>query len=372
MNLIIQLILIIFTFQLIGQNPEIKEAKKIISLGEKKGYKILLPNQDLARIDKLMSKYLKSQNAEIVKAPKGSNEMMFKSVFLKDIITPCLLYTVIEQQGTQVGWTGYFFNEKDTSEISDSLPIRALLGTVYKLSMISLYDDSIHIQSKILKETQSNLNSLAKNATKNDKKINNSKKEIADAEKEIENSHIKLKQASEKLDSLNASLKDAEGKLKNAEFEMTKINEDEGALKELLNKNKVMTKRLKELEIDPTANANLILAQSQDLKTNTELVAAKLQEFGRKQKMTKDNLKNAEKEFDKAKDNQKDANKTIKYENKNIKDANEKIVDKKQLIETLSIENKEFEEKEKTNAENAVKMEQSKLDQLQAAQAQYK
>lgn len=358
-----------FTF---SQGPEILIEKRLMSLGEKSANKIILPNQQVSRIVKITAKYLKSNYAETIKAPKNSNESIYKSVFLKDITTSCFLYFIVEQQGTNVSWTGFFFNEKDTTEISNSSSINLFLNNIYKLSMHSLYEDSIDMQSEILNEAEARLKDLGKSATKNDKCINKSKKEIAEAEKEIESSNAKIKLASEQIEPLNKSIKEAEAKLKEAVAEMEKVNQLEKTLKDLLKRDKEMNKRLKELEKDPATNANMILAQNQDIQLNAEMVKNQKNEFLAVQKIAKTNLKSAEKALDKAKDNLKEAEKTIKNENKNINKAKDNIVDKNKTIENSSAEINKIESKEKADASEVIKKEKAKLDLLKETQSQYK
>jgi DNA repair exonuclease SbcCD ATPase subunit len=372
MKLIISICLSLFASFTYSQNYEILVEKRLMSLGENSANKIILPNQQVSRIEKITARFLKSNSAESIKPPKNSKEFIYKSVFLKDVTTPNFLYYIIEQQGPNVGWTGFFFNEKDTSELTNGEAINAFLSAIYKLSMFSLYEDSIDIQSSILKDAENRLKDLEKSATKNDKNINKSKKDIADSEKEIEKSNTKIKQTTEQLKDLNNSVKEAEAKLKEAQAEMGKVDQLEKTLDDLEKRAKEMSKRLKDLSKDPTGNGNMILAQNQDIAQNAEMIKNQQIELLAAEKAAKNNLKNAEKSLGKAKDNLKDAEKTIKAENKNIDKSKDDIADKKNEIENSSEEIKKIENKEKLGAIEIIEKEKAKLDLLKKAQSQYK
>jgi chromosome segregation ATPase len=357
---------------LFSQNPEITEEKRLMSLGEKNCFKVQIPYQTTSNVEKITTKYLKSQSAESVKVAKGSNEIVYKSLFLKDIKTPSLLYFILEQQGNNVGWKGFFINEKDSINQENTASIHNFMQNIYKLSMLSLYEDSITMQSKALKEAENKLKNLAKDAQKNDKNVNKSKREITDSEKEIEKSQENVKQTTAKIEELTSAIKEAESKLKTAESEMEKVNQLEITLKDLLKKDKEMNKRIKDLSKDPAANANLIQAQNQDLLLNTEMIKNQQQEFIAAEKTGKANLKIAEKGLDKAKDNLKNAEKTIKSENKNIQKAKDNIVDKNKEVDDAASEVNRFQTKEKAEAEEEIKKEKLKLDILKEAQNIYK
>ena len=47
----------------------------------------------------------------------NSHEIIYKSVFLKDITTPNFLYFTIEQQVLNVARTGLFYNEKVSTKM---------------------------------------------------------------------------------------------------------------------------------------------------------------------------------------------------------------------------------------------------------------
>jgi chromosome segregation ATPase len=357
---------------LLAQSPEITEEKRLMSLGERTCYKVQIPYQTASTVEKITNKYLKSQTAESVKAPKGSNEIIYKSVFLKEVKTPNFLYFMVEQQGSNVGWTGFFLNEKDSTNLENTASIQSFVQNIYKLSMVELYEDSINMQSKALKEAENNLKDLSKDAQKNDKTANKSKRQISDAEKEIAKSQENLKQTTAQLEGFTAAIKAAESQLKTAESEMGNVNQLEKTLKDLLKRDKEMNKRLKELEKDPAANANLILAQNQDLMLNKDMVKNQQQEFQAAEKIGKANLKSAEKSLDKAKDNLKEAEKTIKSENKNIQKAKDIMVEKNKEIDDSESELNRFQTKEKSEAEEKIKKEKLKLDLLKETQSLYR
>ena len=101
-----------------------------MSLGERICYKVLIPHQTVSSVEKIVSKYLKSQSAESVKIPKGSNEIVYKSVFLKEVKTPTFLHFIVEQQGSNVGWTGFFLNEKDSTNQENKTSIQGFVQNV--------------------------------------------------------------------------------------------------------------------------------------------------------------------------------------------------------------------------------------------------
>ena len=365
----------IFAFylqSLLAQNPEIREEKRLMSIGERICYKLLIPHQTVSSVEKIVSKYLKSQSAESVKIPKGSNEIVYKSVFLKEVKTPTFLHFIVEQQGSNVGWTGFFLNGKDSTNQENKTSIRSFVQNVYKLSMFALHEDSIIMQSKELREAETKLKNLSKDARKNDKNTIKAKREIADLEKEIKMSQKSIKQTTAQLESLTAAIAEVESKLKTAESKMGKVNQLEKTLKDLLKRDKEMNKRLNELEKNPTANANLILAQNQDLLLNADMVKNQQQEFQAEEKIGKANLKSAEKSLDKARDNLKDAEKTIKSENKNIQKAKDIIVDKNKEIDDSESEVNRFQNKDKAEVEEKIKKEKLKLELLKDKQSLYK
>jgi hypothetical protein len=365
----------IFTFclqSLLAQNPEIKEEKRLMSIGERTCYKLQIPYQTLPSVEKIVRKYLKTQSAESVKVPKASNEIIFKSVFLKEINTPHLLYFILEQQGSNVDWTVIFLNEKDSTNQENKASIQSFMQNVYKLSMIALYEDSIIMQSKALTEAETKLKNLSKDAQKNDKNTIKAKREIADLEKEIEMSQESIKQTTAQLESLTAAIAEAESKLKTAESKMGKVNQLEKKLKDLVKRDKEMNNRLNELEKDPTANANLIIEQKEDLMLSTEKIKNQKQEFLAEEKIGKVNLKSAEKSLDIAHDNLKKAEKMIKTENKNIQKAKDNIVDKSKEIANSESEMNRFHTKEKLEVEEEIKKEKLKLELLKDKQSLYK
>lgn len=365
----------IFTFylqSLLAQNPEITEEKRLLSLGEKTCYKMQIPQQALPSVEKIVRKYLKNQSAESVKVPKASNEIIFKSVFLNEINTPHLLYFILEQQGSNVGWTVIFLNEKDSTNQANKASIQSFMQNIYKLSMIALYEDSIIMQSKALTEAETKLKNLSKDAQKNDKNTIKAKRDIADSEKEIEKSQKNIKQITAQLEGLTAAIGKAESNLKTAESEIGKVNQLEKTLKDILKRDKEMNKRLNELEKDPAANVNLIVAQKQDLMLSAEMIKNHKQEFLAEEKIGKDNLKSAEKILTKAKDNLNRAGKMIKTENKNIQKAKDNIVDKTKEIDDSEIEANRFHTKEKLNTEEEINKEKLRLELLKDKQSLYR
>lgn len=351
---------------------EISESKRFMSLGEKQAYKIILPNQKQGVAIKLTHSYLKDLKAESVKPPKDINEIIYKNLFLKNVDQASVLHCIIEQEGPNVGWTGFFLNEKDTTSLTNPDAIHSFMKSIYNQSMLNLYSDSIDRQKHKLKDVENKLKDLSKDASKNDKEINNAKREIADAEKDIEKKEANIKALSGKMEGLMTTIKDAEGKLSEAKKDMENVNQLENTLEKLIDKDKEMNKRLKGLQKDPVGNANLIVAQNQDIAQNAEMVRQQKEEFTLREKAAKSNLKAAEKNLEKAKCDLKDTEKDIKSENKNIQKLNDIISKNKRSIDDSKDAISKFENENKGKVEEEIKKEKQELERLESTQNQYK
>lgn len=356
---------------MIFAQPTITEVKRYMSQGEKTGYKIILPNQRLEKFEKPNTKNLAKYDAESVKPPKGSNELIFQNIKLKGVDNSILLYNIMEQEGKNIGWTGYFFNQKDTSNVTDKNVLTPILTSVYNASMYQLYDDSIYAQQKFMEDAQSTLDAQSKSAGKNQKEVNSSKQKISDAESEIEKSKKKIESAKESFKELESKKSATESKLKDAEKEMKKVEEFEDGMDELKSKQKKLNKNLAELKKDPATNANLIIAQELDINKISEEIGLKQAEYERMKSAGKSALKDAERENKKAVCDLKDAEKVVKKEEDRIQDLTEKIVDNKKIIEAneKSIEN--FQSTEKGKSESSLEEKKKRLEELKTLQKAY-
>ena len=86
MKFCVNLLFYICIQSLLAQSPEITVEKRLMSLGERTCYKVQIPYQEASTVEKITNKYLKSQTAESVKAPKGSNEIIYKSVLIIQLV----------------------------------------------------------------------------------------------------------------------------------------------------------------------------------------------------------------------------------------------------------------------------------------------
>lgn len=352
--------------------PEIKEVKRFMSLGEKPGIKILLPNQELSKAEKLNKEFIKNQHAEIVKSPKGSNEQIFKKFYIKGIEQPLLLIALMEQEGKNVGWTGYFFNEKDTSIFDNKIATEQFVTAIFNKSMFSLYEDSIIFQEKNIKEVNGNLKDQSKGVEKNQKCINKAKDKIRNADLEIEKANSTIATITPLLTGLTNSKSDMQAKLKLAENELNKTKDVENEIKESLNKAKKQSKNLSELEKDPATNANLILAQKNDIAVLTQSIEKRQLEYTTILATAKAGVKSAEKDLKNAESSLKDAEKNLKKANSSIGDANKDITEARNEIEENQKQINKFNETEKTKSEEAIKTQAKILEDLKVNQGFYK
>ncbi len=355
-----------------SQIPEIKEVKRFMSLGEKEGFKIVLPTQEIDKFQKTYNKFLKANNAEPLKSPKGSSESIYNRLFLKGLESPVILFVVMEQEGKNVGWTGYFFNEKDSSKTENKIAIKEFIGNVYNASMYQLYEDSINAKQREIKDANSQMNTLSKEAQKCQKNAISAKDKIREAEAQIEKSKALLNGAQAKLPELESAISKTKSSLSAAQTEMKKIGDVENEIKEMVAKYKKMNKNLAELQKDPTTNANLIVATDSDMGALKETMAKRQMEFKSMESTAKTNLKSAERDVKNAESEFKKCDKTIKNENDRISDANLLITDKRKVIEENEKQVEEYNNSEKTKAEVVVKVLESSLLQLQEAQKAFK
>jgi len=352
----------------IAQIPEIAEVKKNMSLGEKLSYKIILPNQETSKAEKITKEILQSLNAAQVKSAKGSNELIYSKLYFKGNDKPVRMYVVVEQEGKNTGWTGYFVNEKDSQNVESTLEIKALMISIYNKSMFLLYEDSINFQQKSVKAAQGNLKGKSKTTEKNQKYINSSKAEITESEAAIEKSKSTVASVSSTLADLTTKQTDAKSKLKSAEDEIKKVELVEKEIKESLSKYKKMTKNLAELQKDPATNANLIAAGITDLENLAQSIASRQSEYGSMLSDAKTNVKMSEKETSNARDNVKNAAKLIKIETNNISKQKNNIDKNKKTIERNQKQIDVFLSFDKSSSEDQIKIEEKKLEELKSLQ----
>ncbi len=371
MKVILTLVYASLFIAALAQTPEVKEIKRFMSLGEKPGYKLILPGQQVDKFEKPYAQLLKTFNADNIKAPKGSNEKLYKKLFLKGSEAPILLIASMEQEGKNLGWTGYFFNEKDSTVLDNKAGIELFLKSVYYASMYSLYDDSIFIQNKLIKDAKSTQGSLSKNAEKNHKLINKSKDIIRNAEASIEASKALIASNQTAITGLQAAATETKSKLTDAENEVKKVEDASNEIKDILGRQKKLTKNLSELKKDPANNANLIIAQEADIVRINEDIAKKQEAFKSLEAQTKAMKKSAEKDADNAADKLKSAEKIIKKENATIENCTNKITDARKVIADNEAEVEKYQSNEKSKAEDEVKKLEARLSELITTQKSF-
>lgn len=355
----------------LNSQTEVKELKRNISLGEREGFKITLPNQKIDRFSKPHTTMLKKLNGKSVKASKGSNEIIYNNISIQGTEQPVAVYIIMDQEVSQIGYTAFFIDEKTNEAIKNNSGTDKFMQKIYNLSMHTLYQDSIDVQSDILKEAEGTLKDKSKDADKNQKNINKAKNKIRDAEAEIEKSKASVEAAKGQLGSLAAAIDANKSRVKDAEAEMKKADQAGDELKEMLNKNKKLQKNLGELQKDPTTNANLIIAQEADIAKLSEEVKVKTEAVKGQTSSAKSMLKNAEKDLDKSQDNLKDAEKKIKQESSSIEKNTEAIADCRKTIAENEKQIEGFESAEKGKSEEAINAVKKRLDELKLLQAKF-
>ena len=350
---------------------EIIDVKRFMSVGEKEGVRMTIPNQNKEKFEKLQKDWMKKNGSSAVKQPKGSNEIQYENVYLKGTEKPMNLYVVLDQENKNLGWTGFFLMDSTNQVIQNKTGVVIVLQSLFNSSMNSLYEDSISLQNKLIKEAMSKKKDQGKEAEKYQRNINNAKDRIRDAESEILSHQSSVDLNKGKIAQLQSKLLDAEAKLKDASVEMKKTKDIGTAADELMSKQKKQLKKLKELEKDPNANAILISAQNQDITKIAEEVNAKSLEYRSAEASAKILVKGAEKELDKAKDNLEDAEKAIKKGNQKITENSERITDQRKKIEENEDAIEKYNSIEKGKTEEELKKLTDRLEELKTIQKKY-
>lgn len=352
---------------IVAQEPEIKDIKRFMSLGERNGLKIAIPTQNVKSFEKILTNHIKSIGASVLKAPKGNSELIFNKLYLKGTEEPLMFFNALEQESTKVGYYAYI-SKIDSTEVLPTESLKELLIILYKKSMISVYDDSIKDQSKIVEKAENGLKDLMKNREKAEKNIAKLKSNISDLEKDIEKSKGIQNEKTAKTSEYSTKKADAESKLHEVQKTESVVKDAKNELKSLMDNFKKMTKNLKELQKDPALNANLIIAQTNDLTALETKINEKQLAFKSIESDFKNNLRSSEKSYDQAKDLLKDNDGDLKSEIKNIEKSTTKIADiRKEISENeKTIESIESTEKSKKQAE--IDAEIQKLNELKAAQ----
>lgn len=364
------LITVVIAQLAVAQTPEIKSIKRFMSLGERNGFKTSIPNQNVKSLEKIQNSYLKSLNAENVKAAKGNTELIFSNLYLKGIDQPLMLFTAMEQEGNHVGYYTYF-TKKDSTEIESNESMKELITMIYKKSMIALYDDSIKVQSKTVEKAEGELKNLSKDREKADKNIAKAKSSISGLEKDQEKSKGIISEKNSKITEYSTKKADAESKLSEVKKSESVVNSAKDELKTMTDNHKKMTKNLKDLQKDPALNANLIVAQTNDITALEAKIVEKQAAYKTLESDFKSKLKGSEKDVDNAKDLLKDSEKDIKCETKNIEKYTNKINDLKKEISDNEKTIESFESTEKKKKQDEIDALNTKLNELKASQKQY-
>ncbi len=352
--------------------PEIIEVKRIMSLGEKQGFKLTIYNQETGKVEKIAKEVLKSLNAEQLKSQKSIREVVFKKLYIEKEDKPLYLFADIIQEGKNVGFFGYFLFEKDSLNCSNTESINKILKSIHNKVIFSDYEDSIYFQQKMVKEANAILLDRSKETNKNHKKINQAKDDIHEAELSIEKSKLQIVKLNETTPILEKNLKEKESELKVSEnnFDKTKKLEDE--IDELKSKLKKMNKNLVELQKDPVVNEHLIIAQQQDISLISVTIADKENLYKQAIEKSKLEVKLAKKNKENALDEIKSTKKSIKNEDESIVESTKKIEKLKSKMDEYYYSNVMFESKDKAILEEELKKQELKLNELKNAQNFYK
>lgn len=352
--------------------PEIIEVKRLMSLGEKQGYKLTIYNQETKKVEKITKEVLKSLNSEQIKSQKSNRELIFKKLYIEKEDKPLYFFAEINQEGKNVGLFGYFIFEKDSLNCINTESINSLLKNIHNRVFFNEYEDSIYFQQKIVKEANSLLIDRTKETDKNQKKINQAKDDIHEAELSIEKSKSQILKLNESLPSFEKNIKEKENELKSSENNLDKTKMMENEIDDLNSKLKKMNKNLAILQKDPTTNEHLIIAQQQDIMTLSATIPEKEKLFKQAIEKSKSELKIAKKNYDNANEEQKSTKKSIKNEEDNIKDALNKIEKMKSKMNELYSSNDKFLSKDKAILEEDIKKQEMILNELKTKQSFYK
>lgn len=352
--------------------PEIIEVKRLMSVGEKSGFKLLLLDQEINKVEKLTKEVMKSLNAEQVKSQKNNRELIFKKLYLAKEDKPIYLFSDIIQEGKNIGFYAYFLFEKDSSAFNNTEAIKETLTSIHNKIIYSVYDDSIFFQQKILKEANSNLSDRIKEKEKNQKKINQAKDDINSTEMYIEKSKKEILALNESLPDLEKNSKEKEGEFKAADKNLDKTKRTEDVIDDAKSKLKKMTKNLSELQKEPSINEHLIIALQQDISILTISIQDEELKYKQALEHSKSEYKLAEKNCDNAKDNIKDVKKSIKNLEENIVDATKKIGKLRVKIDDLYGLIDTFVSKDKEVLEEEIKKQELILNELNKTQILYK
>ena len=372
MKYVILIVSLFYSHLGVSQSIEITEIKRIMSLGEKTGYKLIIPRQMASTVEKITKDYLKSKNAEIVKSNKSKSEMIFRKLYINGVEQPLMLVATIEQEGSQVGWTGYFFYEKDTSSLDRKDTILHFVNVIYSKTIFLSYEDSIDIQASKLKEVASELKSKEKEVKKLQKNIDDAKDEINDYQKSIAKSEEEMDKYKSKKEQLTKELAEKSVQLKFAEQEMKKVEVLDEELDMLKSKEKKLGKNLSELRKNERANEYVITSQSADLDLLRKMIDQRQLDRDLRYEQAKSNLKTAKKNYNQVEDNVRDAEKVFEKNKENIVDSKKMIIKKRKEIDENQETMNYLNNKEIPNLEKRVQYETYVLDDIRKTQSRYK
>lgn len=343
---ILILLIITFNLTLFSQTTESKSVTRMMSLGENVGIKTKMPFANENDLIKLLSQWMKEKSAENIKAPKGSNEFIYNNIYINGYSGKIKIYNTFLQEGKDVAWTSYYFNESNTN-ITNLDSLNEYVTQFYKKHMTMLYEDSIKEANYTFDKLDGTLKKETKKRYEAEKDIAESKRNIEESEKEIDIAKKNILNRQTGLDMLKLNVEVAEKALKEHKKTEKAVDDAEDEYDKNKDKLKSLKKNLEQLKKSPEANANLISAQTQDIEALETTVKEKEAKYESLKSIYKSKYKELDKILDKEKDLLHDAEKDIKSNNKTetkggnlIEKEKKKITENEAVISKFETETK--------------------------------
>lgn len=334
---ILILLIITFNLTLFSQTTESKSVTRMMSLGENVGIKTKMPFANENNLIKLLSQWMKEKSAENIKAPKGSNEFIYNNIYIKGYSGKIKIYNTFLQEGKDVAWTSYYFNESNTN-ITNLDSLNEYITQFYKKHMTMLYEDSVKEANFVFQDIDTKLKKETKNRYDAEKSIAESKKNIEEAEKEIDIAKKNISNRQSGLELLKSNVLTADKALKEHKKTEKEVDDAEDEYDKYKDKLKSLKKNLDQLKKSPEANANLISAQTQDIEALETKVKEKEAKYESLKSIYKSKHKELDKILDKEKDLLHDAEKDIKSNSKTeMKGGNLIEKEKKKIAENEAV-----------------------------------
>lgn len=365
------LLLLILHLPIFAQVPEIKNVKRMMSLGENVGIKTKIPNANENNLIKLLSQWMKEKSAENIKAPKGSNEFIYSNIYIKGYAGKIKIYNTFLQEGKDVAWTSYYFDESQ-SNITNIDSLNEYIIQFYKKHISLLYEDSIKEANFVFQDIDAKLKKESKIRFEAEKEIAESKKNIEEAEKEIDIAKKNISSRQSGLDLLKSNVSKADIALKEHKKSEKEVEDAEDEYDKYKDKLKSLKKNLEQLKKNPEINANLISAQNQDIESLENVIKEKNNVYERLKSIYKNKYKELDKILDKEKDLLHDAEKDIKSNNKTeTKGGNTIEKEKKKIAENEAIISK-FETETKVTLQKEIDEQLKFIEKLKERSLIYK